>query len=1000
MIHIHEGSPSEDLEKLSALVSDRLKKEEIDLLQNIIAQTRQAEKSQKECEDLKRSHKMCKFQREISSIINLSKDISDLAEKLAALGPNLDAIDSGNVYICNENTDVFERISWVADESSQGLNTSFSYKFLNEILQIKDQVAFFDHKELDELTERGFSIGNNIFSMACIPVLYGKNLIAAIMYTSNSNKNISISTQERLKIIGSNVGSVFSRMATEKSLRLSEENYRLLIENQSDLVIKVDVRGKIMFANKVCCDFFEVSPENIVNTQFLRYLKENKKRDLIGNMQKLMVPPYYFTFDQELGSGDQMKFISWRCNAVLSQNTGEVSAFVGIGRDMTESKKSETMLRQSEERFRLILRAVSDFIWDWDLVNDVLTYDNKLLSFLGYSSGEVELNIFDLIRNAVYIEDRARVESRIKDMIDGLTETFDCSYRMVRKDGEFIWVLMRAVVIKDVKGEPVRMVGCLEDISERKNFDNIKENYEFLQKILDALPLPVFYKDIHGRYLGFNQASKTFFSSITPVSPIGKSTYEVWNSVDPDLCSMVINEDLHLLKSGYRHISYALNLGKHKGEDCDVVIHKSIVDDAEGNSEYIIGVIIDVTDLKRTENAFKLASQRLNTILNVMHEIIIWFDNDMKAVWGNRAAYTILGSRHGGEIKGVSCNELWYESTDKDCKNCPMMQALQASEASSGERRVIHFEDGRVYEIWFYPVQSSGNERGWVQLALDVTTQEQARKEAEIRQEQLIQADKMTSLGILVSGVAHEINNPNNFIVINVSILKRAWENIISLLDEYADIKGEFHVAGVEYSKFSTMVGDLLDGVEEGAERIRVIVNDLKDYVRQTPTDLNGKFNVNDALSRAFTLCRNLLKKSTNNYKLIYGDNLPPVRGDVYRIEQVIINVVQNACHALKNRTDAIIVKTYPGSDESGEIIIEVDDEGVGITKDELKHIADPFFTTKRDIGGTGLGLSISTSIVEEHGGKLNIDSTPGKGTTVKICLPRYEEPAVITKSE
>ena len=365
-----------------------------------------------------------------------------------------------------------------------------------------------------------------------------------------------------------------------------------------------------------------------------------------------------------------------------------------------------------------------------------------------------------------------------------------------------------------------------------------------------------------------------------------------------------------------------------------------------------------------------------------MHEIIIWFDHDMRVVWANRAAYETFGGIAGRDITGMRCRDIWFPQR----RNDPPSESDDFAVGKDGGKEVFRLSDGRFFETWFYPVSAGADDGGWVQLALDVSEQEKARDEARLKQEQLIQADKMTSLGILVSGVAHEINNPNNFIVINVSILKKAWENILKLLDEYAGEKGEFNVAGVSYAKFSSMVSDLLAGIDEGAERIRVIVNDLKDYVRQTPTDLKGSFNVNDALSRAFTLCRNMIKRATNNYKVVYGNDLPLVKGDVYRIEQVIINIVQNACHALKSRESAITVST--SCNAGGEVVIEVIDEGIGISPENLKHITDPFFTTKRDIGGTGLGLAISSSIVEEHNGRLQIDSVLGEGTTVRVYLP------------
>ena len=165
------------------------------------------------------------------------------------------------------------------------------------------------------------------------------------------------------------------------------------------------------------------------------------------------------------------------------------------------------------------------------------------------------------------------------------------------------------------------------------------------------------------------------------------------------------------------------------------------------------------------------------------------------------------------------------------------------------------------------------------------------------------------------------------------------------------------------------------------------IVDNLKGYVKETPPDRLEQFSVNDALARSLFLLDNLLKKSTGNFNLKLGTKLPPVSGVQQRIEQVIINVLQNACQALTSHEQGIKVSTCFVK-ANNEVIIEIKDEGCGIEKQDIPHITDPFFTTRRDSGGTGLGLSISSSIMEEHKGRLEIKSRKGSGTSVKIVLP------------
>jgi polar amino acid transport system substrate-binding protein len=130
-----------------------------------------------------------------------------------------------------------------------------------------------------------------------------------------------------------------------------------------------------------------------------------------------------------------------------------------------------------------------------------------------------------------------------------------------------------------------------------------------------------------------------------------------------------------------------------------------------------------------------------------------------------------------------------------------------------------------------------------------------------------------------------------------------------------------------------------------------------------------------------------MIMKSTKHFSAEYGDHLPRLKGNFQRFEQVIINLIQNACQALRDTQRGISVSTSY-DEKKRSILITVQDEGMGIPVEVFPHIMEPFFTTKRDSGSLGLGLSISSRIVKEHGGTLHFTSVPGKGTKVEIILP------------
>ncbi len=263
----------------------------------------------------------------------------------------------------------------------------------------------------------------------------------------------------------------------------------------------------------------------------------------------------------------------------------------------------------------------------------------------------------------------------------------------------------------------------------------------------------------------------------------------------------------------------------------------------------------------------------------------------------------------------------------------------------------------------------------------------QAEEKARLRQEQLFRAAKMVSLGTLVSGVAHEINNPVTSALLNTQTLRKVWNGVLPILDSRAQHEGDFRVGGMNYNEIRERMPLLLSHIEEGTRRVRDIVTDLKDFARETPSERSDDIDVNQVVRKAIGLVSNLIKKSTNNFSVDCAPALPVFKGNAQRIEQVVINLVMNACQALSDSEQAVQISTGVDPDQSG-VFLEIRDEGIGVPPEVVQQIKDPFFTTKRDSGGTGLGLAISDRIVRDHEGRMTFTSKPGEGTTVRVNFP------------
>ena len=280
-------------------------------------------------------------------------------------------------------------------------------------------------------------------------------------------------------------------------------------------------------------------------------------------------------------------------------------------------------------------------------------------------------------------------------------------------------------------------------------------------------------------------------------------------------------------------------------------------------------------------------------------------------------------------------------------------------------------------------------------LAREVAERERAVEELRLNQQQLVQADKMAALGILVSGVAHEINNPNGAILLNVQTLRETYLDALEVLDEHFRENGDFQLGGLPYSRIRDEVPRILDEMAEGSRRIKRIVEDLKDFARSEDAPRREPLDFNAVVQAAVRLIDPSIRKATARFEAAYGKELPAVEGNAQRIEQVVVNLVLNACQALPDPARAVCLSTSCAADR-GTVVLVVEDEGIGIPEENLSRLTNPFFTTKRETGGTGLGLSVSEGIVKEHGGTMEFRSRPGEGTVVTLSLPAIhgERPA------
>ncbi|MBN1293839.1 MAG: cache domain-containing protein [Candidatus Latescibacteria bacterium] len=403
-------------------------------------------------------------------------------------------------------------------------------------------------------------------------------------------------------------------------------------------------------------------------------------------------------------------------------------------------------------------------------------------------------------------------------------------------------------------------------------------------------------------------------------------------------------------------------------------------------------------ELKRisAEKALQDSEEKFRSIVEQSAEGFSLCDEEGKIIeWNKRAEINtglkkseVLGRYAWDVHDDIFCEEDSKEILSTRLLIEKILKSGKIDDTTKIQEHMLNDDDGtsKIIQELIFPIKTL---KGFLMCCIsrDITNIKLAEENALRQQKQLIRADKMASLSILVSGVAHEINNPNHFIMGNIGLLENIFNSIKPILHKYYEENGDFRVAGLNYSEIYHDIPEMFSETLAGSQRIKHIVQELRDFARQQPDDLIESVDFNAVVKSASTLVSNMIKKSSDNYSVKYGTNLPIIQGNFQRLEHVIINLLQNACQALPNSSKGIFLTTSYNK-KTDCIVCKLKDEGIGMDENVLKHITDPFFTTKRESGNTGLGLSISSNIINEHNGKLHFVSSPGIGTTVTITFP------------
>ncbi|MBI5591165.1 MAG: PAS domain S-box protein [Deltaproteobacteria bacterium] len=396
---------------------------------------------------------------------------------------------------------------------------------------------------------------------------------------------------------------------------------------------------------------------------------------------------------------------------------------------------------------------------------------------------------------------------------------------------------------------------------------------------------------------------------------------------------------------------------------------------------FLFSVIYDITERRQMEQRIVETSEFIRKIFDASPLGIAAYEAAGQCVMANDAVGRIIGANREAVLQ-QNFNHL--DSWKKSGLWTAAREVIQTNQ--SREDLEFHFVTTFGKDVTLHcsliPF-SSANKPHLLMMGQDISRQKQA-------DEALRQSQKLASIGLLVAGIAHEINNPNGFIIFNIPILRDYLQELLSIVDDYMGDHPNQRVFGRSYEEFRKDLFKLLDNIEHGSQRIDATVSGLKDFSRKREKLVARRVALKPIIEHAVSFCREEIRIHVKSLHLAIPDDLPPILTDPEAIEQILINLLINAAHASDKEDSWIGLCVNFISGTPGRCVISIDDNGCGMDEKTLKRIFDPFYTRKTSIQGTGLGLYICQSLVEGLGGRIEVESKPDLGSSFKVILNDY----------
>jgi PAS domain S-box-containing protein len=791
---------------------------------------------------------------------------------------------------------------------------------------------------------------------------------------TNNNTRIMKGPDGRPSLIVGITHDITDRKLAEKALRESEEKYRTFFENSSDMMMVLN--------GEKCTD---------CNTAAVAMLGYESKEDLLGATPWRISPKHQPDGRESKEKAREMMETAYKLGAhrfewnhqrkdgsllpvdvsiTATPSEGE-NVLIAVWRDISDRRKAEEELRESEEKYRLLAENVTDVVWVLDVDDDKFLYVTPSVeNVLGFTSEEVCAKGLTLTLTP---SSKANLESVVPGRIDrfknGASEIFIDEFEQNHKSGHTIWTEVRARYVLNKKNGHIEAIGVSQDITERKRAE---EELVKLATIVKHSSELVNLANLDGKMIFLNEAG----GKMLGIDPGDVQQVQVMETI-PDHWKELVQSELlpEIMKGG----TWEGELQYHNlktGKLIDVhAMTFAVNDPATGEPQFIANVSLDITEAKQAEQALNNSKEYLANIINAIGDPVFVKDEQFRFVLVNEALCKFLGKARD-ELVGTTGME--FLPADQMERFLEVDREVLSSGEENLSEEPLTGHDGNIQTIITKKTRYVDGQGAAfvVGVIRDVSERKKAEEERKKLEDQLRQSQKMESVGRLAGGVAHDFNNQLTAIIGFSELIK-------SSLDSNDPLFGE------------------VEEVLKAADSASRLTAQLLAFSRKQTIDPKV-VDINETVERSQKMLKRLIEEDID-LVFVPGKDLWRTKVDPGQLDQVMVNLSVNARDAmpdggrLKIETanvafDEEFCKIHAAAKPGDFVMLAVSDDGCGMEKEVLDNIFEPFFTTKAMDEGTGLGLSTVYGIVKQHGGFIYAYSEPGQGTSFKIYLPRVGE--------